>query len=57
MQQAEKSNVVQIREFAHLRGHVADLDRQAVVLAIPQRSGMVPRPRAPYPGGIDDLPV
>jgi hypothetical protein len=57
MQQAEKSNVVQIRDFARLRGHAADLDRQAVVLTIPQRSSMVPRPHAPYPGGIDDLPV
>lgn len=57
MQEAEKSNVVQIRDFAHLRGHTAHLDRQAVILSITQRSDTpVPRSYALYPGGIDDLP-
>jgi hypothetical protein len=58
MQEAEKSNVVQIRDFAHLRGRAAHLDRPAVMLSITQRSDApVPRLQAPYPGGIDDLPV
>ena len=58
MHEAEKSNVVQIRDFAHRRGHAAHLDRSAVVLSITQRSDApVPRLHATYPGGIDDLPV
>ena len=58
MQEAEKTNVVQIRDYAHRRGHAAHLDRPAVMLSITQRSGApVAPPHAPYPGGIDDLPV
>jgi len=58
MQEAEKSNVVQIRDFAHLRGRAAHLDRPAATLAITQRTDSpIRRLHAPYPGGIDDLPV
>jgi hypothetical protein len=58
MQEAEKSNVVQIRDFARRRGHAAYLDRPGVTLSIMQRSdAAVPRVHVPYPGGIDDLPV
>jgi hypothetical protein len=58
MQEAEKSNVVQIRDYAHLRGRAAGLDRPAATLSITQRGDApVPRPHPPYPGGIDDLPV
>jgi hypothetical protein len=58
MQEAEKSNVVQIRDFAHRRGHAAHLDRPGVTLSITQRSdAAVRRVHVPYPGGIDDLPV
>jgi hypothetical protein len=57
--QEEKSNVVQIRDFAHRRGSATDLDRPAAVLSITRRSDplVFPRSHAPYPGGIDDLPV
>ena len=58
MQEAEKSNVVQIRDFAHRRGHAAHLERTGVMLSIIQQSGApVPRTHAQYPGGIVDLPV
>ena len=58
MQEAEKSNVVQIRNYAHLRGRAPNLDRPPAILSITQRSDApVPRLHAPYPGGIDDLPV
>jgi hypothetical protein len=58
MQEAEKSNVVQIRDFVRLRGRAARLHRPPAILSITQRSDVpVPRPHAPYPGGIDDLPV
>ena len=58
MQEAEKSNVVRIRDFAHLRGRAAHPDRPPTTLSIIRRSDApVPRLHAPYPGGIDDLPV
>jgi len=58
MQEAEKSNVVQIRDYAHLRGRAAHLDRPPAILSIMERSNApVPRPHMRYPGGIDDLPV
>jgi len=57
MQEAEKSNVVQIRDFARRRRDAAHLDRPAVALSITRSDTPVSRLHAPYPGGIDDLPV
>jgi hypothetical protein len=58
MQEAEKSNVVQISDFAHRRGHGAPLERPTATLSIAQPSDApVPRVQVPYPGGIDDLPI
>jgi hypothetical protein len=59
MQEADKSNVVQIRDFAHRRGSAVHLDRPAAELSISQQNDPIafPRSYAPYPGGIDDLPV
>ena len=58
MQEAEKSNVVQISDFARRRGHAAHLERPGVMQSITQRSGApVPQSHAQYPGGVDDLPV
>jgi hypothetical protein len=60
MQQVEKSNVVQIRDYAHRRGKftlVAD-GAAAGLSALPgSQIHTWPRTPAPYPGGIDDLPV
>jgi hypothetical protein len=59
MQEADKSNVVQIRDFAHRRGSAAHPDRPAADLSVPQRNDphVFPRSLVPYPGGIDDLPI
>jgi hypothetical protein len=56
MQEAEKSNVVQIRDYAPRRVGISGTDRENVCA----KQGQLlvwPRPRAPYPGGIDDLPI
>ena len=58
MQEAEKSNLVQISDFGHRRGSATRLDRPAGPSVAPQGDLFVfPRLHAPYPGGIDDLPV
>lgn len=59
MHEAEKSNVVQISDFAHRRGTAANLDRPTAGLSVAPLADLYvfPRLRAPYPGGIDDLPV
>jgi hypothetical protein len=59
MQQVEKSNVVQIRDYAHRRGNPTRADGGAAGLSVLPGSQLCawPRTPAPYPGGIDDLPV
>jgi hypothetical protein len=59
MQEAEKSNVVQIRDFAHRRASAAQIGRPTAGVSVARQGDLYvfPRAYAPYPGGIDDLPV
>jgi hypothetical protein len=57
MQEAEKSNVVDMRDYAQRRSEIVRGERAA---AGSSRAGELldwPKRYAPYPGGIDDLPV
>ena len=56
MQESEKSNVVDMRDYARRRSEIAR-DRTTVGSS---RAGELldwPKRYAPYPGGIDDLPI
>jgi hypothetical protein len=59
MQEAQKSNVVQISDFAHRRGSATRIDRPAAGFSVVPHGDLYvfPRLHAPYPGGIDDFPV
>jgi len=59
MQEAEKSNVVQIRDYASRRAGRADSGPSAGLDSRGQRGAVLawPQARAVYPGGIDDLPI
>jgi len=56
MREAEKTNVVQIRDYARRRAALAEADQAE---SRGPRGELLSWPRmiAPYPGGIDDLPV
>ncbi|CCD85097.1 Protein of unknown function [Bradyrhizobium sp. ORS 285] len=57
MQEAEKSNVVQFRDYAPRLTGRSGSDRANVSAG--ERGAVLtwPRAQAAYPGGIDDLPV
>ena len=59
MQEVEKSNVVQIRDYARRRAKPTRADGAAEDLSASAQGELClwPRIQAPYPGGIDDLPV
>ncbi|CCE02043.1 hypothetical protein [Bradyrhizobium sp. STM 3809] len=59
MQDAEKSNVVQFREYASRRVNRTAAEPSAAGGGPGQRGAILAWPRGPslYPGGIDDLPV
>ena len=59
MQDVEKSNVVQFRDYASRRVSRAGVEPSAICSGTGQRCAILawPRGQAPYPGGIDDLPV
>jgi hypothetical protein len=59
MQDAEKSNVVQIRDYASRRGKGACADRPMAGTSASPRGELCawPTTSAPYPGGIDDIPI
>jgi hypothetical protein len=59
MQEVEKSNVVQIRDYARRRAKSTRADIATAGLAASAQGELClwPRVPAPYPGGIDDLPV
>ncbi|BAM89928.1 hypothetical protein S58_39410 [Bradyrhizobium oligotrophicum S58] len=57
MQEAEKSNVVQFRDYAPRLAGRSGSDRAGVSAG--ERGSVLTWPRAQvsYPGGIDDLPI
>ncbi len=57
MQEAEKTNVVQFRDYAPRRAGRSGSERAGVSAG--ERGAVLTWPRAPasYPGGIDDLPI
>jgi len=59
MREVDKSNVVQIRDYAHRRGKSTPSEGTAADLSVSPVGELCAWPRtiAPYPGGIDDLPV
>jgi hypothetical protein len=57
MHEAEKSNVVDMRDYAHRRSEIARGDRTAAASSRSAELLHWPKRYAPYPGGIDDLPV
>lgn len=60
MQEAEKSNVVNFADRARRRTKTSRGEELERASAMPVRRGELchwPRRIAPYPGGIDDLPV
>ncbi|MGY3452509.1 hypothetical protein [Bradyrhizobium sp. USDA 4353] len=59
MQDAEKSNVVQFRDYASRRVSRGSGEPSASCAVTAPRGAILPWPRgqAPYPGGIDDLPI
>jgi len=59
MQDAEKSNVVQFRDYASRRVGRAGAEPSAACGAPGQRVAILawPRGQALYPGGIDDIPI
>ncbi|UFZ05800.1 hypothetical protein LQG66_05685 [Bradyrhizobium ontarionense] len=59
MQNAEKSNVVQFRDYASRRVSRTGAEPSANSVAAGQQGAILawPRGQALYPGGIDDLPI
>jgi len=59
MQEVEKSNVVQFRDYARRRVKSTRADDAVAGLSASAQGELClwPRIQAPYPGGIDDLPV
>ncbi|MGY4308692.1 hypothetical protein ACVIJ6_005935 [Bradyrhizobium sp. USDA 4369] len=59
MQDLEKSNVVQFRDYASRRGRGTVAEPAATCAASGQRGAILmwPRGQVLYPGGIDDLPI
>jgi hypothetical protein len=59
MQEVEKSNVVQIGDYARRRAKSVRVEGAATGLSAASQSELClwPRTPVPYPGGIDDLPV
>ncbi|MGJ4888887.1 hypothetical protein ACQR0Z_17580 [Bradyrhizobium sp. HKCCYLS3077] len=57
MQEAEKTNVVQFRDYAPRLAGRSSADRANVSAGGRGEVVAWPRTQAAYPGGIDDLPV
>jgi hypothetical protein len=59
MQDMEKSNVVQFRDYASRRVSRTGAKPSATFVSTGQRGAILvwPRGQALYPGGIDDLPI
>lgn len=59
MQDTEKSNVVQFRDYASRRVGNTGAEPSATSGAAARRGAILawPRGQALYPGGIDDLPI
>ena len=59
MQEAEKSNVVQLQDYAQRRAAAVRRDTAAPCCSATESAQLMPwrRSQAAYPGGIDDLPI